>query len=122
VTNAILPWRSGRSFQPLRYGAGHSQLLLRSPGRTEALTILFETVDFVKLRMRYYEDLILRRGEEGWFAEAGPSLSPQLHIVLEGRSHTGLVSCSRVTVRTLESSDLTSMYEGAVLFSVRGSR
>ena len=117
-----LPWRTGRGFRLWRYGVGHSQLLLRSPGGggRETVGILFEAVEFMNLR-RSYADLVLRlagEGEERGF-EAIESLPiPQLCVVLESPAHIGLVACSRVTVRTVDNPDSDSWDDGTVLFSV----
>lgn len=118
----ILPWRSGRVFRLWRYGIGHSQLLLRSPGNgeNETLSILFEAVEFMRLR-RSYADLVLRLAgeEEGdWFEAIKSTQMPVLRVVLAGRADTGLVACSRVTVRTVSKVEDDSWTDGATIFSV----
>lgn len=126
MSESVLPWRSGRGFRLWRYGVGHSQLLLRSPGDSgrETLSILFEAVEFMRLR-RSYADLVLRlagKREEVEFEEIRSLPIPQLYVVLESRSHTGLVACSRVTVRKLHNLESDSWADGTVLFSlIRGS-
>jgi hypothetical protein len=123
---ADLPWRSGRDFRLWRYGVGHSQLLLRSPGEgvREALTIKFEAVEFMKLR-RGYTDLVLRlplAGEEAEFEQVASLPIPQLYIVLESRTHVGFVSCARLIVRKVGDQENDSGDRGELLLLVTRPR
>jgi hypothetical protein len=121
-----LPWGSGRTFRLWRYGVGHSQLLLRSPGEhdQETIAILFEATEFMRLR-RTYPDLTLRlaHDDEGAeFEEIRTLPVPLIHVVLASSNSVGFVACSRVTVRSVASSEGDSWHDGTVLFSVtRGS-
>ncbi|WP_250034096.1 hypothetical protein [Paractinoplanes maris] len=104
-----LPWRSERGFGVWRYGIGHSQLLLRSPGdgREPAYGIHFEGVELMKLQ-RSYPLLTLRLATEAEtvvFAEVDMVPKPLLQVVLESPGKTGLVACSRLTVRRSDSAD-----------------
>ncbi|OJF14056.1 hypothetical protein BG844_12050 [Couchioplanes caeruleus subsp. caeruleus] len=117
-----LPWRSGRGFRVWRYGVGHSQLLLRSPGDGErpSFHILFEAVEFMKLR-RGYPDLVLRLAaddERAEFAELDSLTVPQLHVVLASPERTGFVACSRVTVRRIADPSTDSPDAGEVVLSM----
>jgi hypothetical protein len=122
VSGPILPWRTERAFRLWRYGVGHSQLLLRSPGDAGrgTLSIQFEAVEFMKLR-RSYTDLVLRlprEDEEVGFEEIKALPVPQLCVVLDSRTHIGLVACSRVTARMIDDPESDSWDDGTVLFSV----
>lgn len=122
VSGPSLPWRTERGFRLWRYGVGHSQLLLRSPGDGghETLSIQFEAVELIKVR-RSYTDLVLRlarEDEEVGFEEIKSLPIPQLYVVLDSQTHIGLVACSRVTVRKTADPESDSWDEGTVLFSV----
>jgi len=115
-----LPWRSGRTFRLWRYGVGHSQLLLRSPGDggRDTLAVLFEAVEFMRLR-RSYADLVLRlatEDEEFGFEETTPVPIPRLRLALESPQGTGLVVCSRVTARKVANPEDDGWADGTVLF------
>lgn len=127
MSGPILPWRTERRFRLWRYGVGHSQLMLRSPGDggDETLSIQFEAVEFMKLR-RSYADLVLRlprEDEKVGFVEIKSLPIPQLCLVLESRTHIGFVACSRVTARMIDDPEDDSWDGGITLFSVTaGSR
>lgn len=116
-TGIALPWETRRLFQVWRYGVGHSQLVLRSvaDGENMAINVLFEAVEFMRLR-RSYPDALLRLAtpeEHVLFGELPPRRL--LRFVIASPAGVGLVACSRVTVRETELPDDDMGYDGSVL-------
>jgi hypothetical protein len=121
-TQAILPWETGRTFRPWRYGVGHSQLLLRSEaeGSDDAINVLFEAVEFMRLR-RSYPEAVFRLATTAEAVDFG-QLPPVrlLLVMISSPGDTGLVACSRMTVRATRSPD-DSVDAGNLLLHVTAS-
>lgn len=96
-----LTWSSDRSFRLWRYGIGHSQLSMRSFGSESAdtLEIFFEGVERIELSRAYHGGIRVSI-EEREAAEPGPV--KHLMVSIDGSFATGVVVCSRVTVRRLD--------------------
>lgn len=118
-----LPWASRRTFRIWRYGVGHSQLLIRSPGNDSerTLDLIFEGVEFLRLR-RSYDGLTLSfAGEDSSeeFVDAGLPSIRLLRLLVSSSSGTGLVACSRLTVaEALAGQDEREVAAGEEIISV----
>lgn len=121
-----LPWATGRSFSSSTYGAGHSQLMLRSrvgAGLPE-VKILFESVELMRLTA-VYPDLVLRLAteqEEHEFRELREWTRPMLRLTLESPHGTGFVACSRVSAREVDSEAGMPFGDGKLIMIARATR
>ena len=117
-----LPWRSGRTFRVWRYTVGHSQLLLRSlgDGAQAPINVLFESVEFMRLR-RSYPQLVLRLAEPEEI-ECFDQLPDMrlIRLAILSPDSIGLVACSRVTIREAVSLEDDSGNLGRVILSLPG--
>lgn len=125
-SDEILPWRSGRTFRLWRYGVGHSQLLLRSPGQDDqaTLSLLFEGTEFVRV-WRSFSDLELRLARKDETAALEDEVRvpiPLLRLMLVSPGRVGMIACSRVTARETDSVEDDSWDGGTVIFSLVATR
>lgn len=102
MKNAI-DWSSNRTFSVWRYGIGHSQLLLASPGTgTETgLGVHFEAVEYMRL-IRTFRNLRITTADEHQIHEVETSgaLTPRplLVLALHHDNGVGLIACSRLRI------------------------
>lgn len=89
---------SSRAFQMWRYGAGHSQLILRSGFRPddEPVELYFEGVRSLRFDRLHFPDLTVYRGEDT-ILESKQYVFPYLRIELRTPDHTGVVVAKRLT-------------------------
>lgn len=89
---------TSRTFQLWRYGAGHSQLILRSGFRPEGepVELLFEGVRSVRFDSLYFPELTVWRDEDE-VMENDRARFYNLRIELRSPKHTGVITADRMT-------------------------
>jgi hypothetical protein len=107
-------WSSDRSFQLWSYGAGHSQLALRTTEWSEdsdVIRILFSGVQRVETVTYYRGPLVLRSVDrQGPYAEA--VRTPRLRVEIQGAEQHGFVAASgvRITRETQDGAELELLF------------
>ncbi|AIG80854.1 Hypothetical protein AJAP_40385 [Amycolatopsis japonica] len=89
---------TSRTFQLWRYGAGHSQLILRSGFRPQAdpVELLFEGVRSVRFENLHFPELTVWRDEDE-VIETEKYRMYNLRIELRSPKHTGVITAGRMT-------------------------
>ncbi|MFI9448811.1 hypothetical protein [Amycolatopsis sp. NPDC052450] len=89
---------TSRTFQLWRYGAGHSQLILRSEFRpeTEPVELHFEGVRSVRFDSLSFPELTVWRDEDE-VIENDRARFYNLRIELRSPKHTGVITAGRMT-------------------------
>ncbi|WP_410576469.1 hypothetical protein [Amycolatopsis sp. lyj-108] len=89
---------TSRTFQLWRYGAGHSQLILRSGFRpeTEPVELHFEGVRSVRFDSLTFPELTVWRDEDE-VVENDRARFYNLRIELRSPKHTGVITAGRMT-------------------------